>query len=292
MIKKLNILSLLLLFNFNDNIISMKVSDLANEPENLEQNSAFLNLPEEIIQSIIAQLIDTNKIDNFLKKIKDAENIFQLYSLKAMNYKNILINFKKELIANLNNIGQTSLQLSYSAKYYVNKLIKYYRYKLRYKFEEKEQEFIKEIKEQYAYYDQDKLNMALKNILNLGLNINRRNLEEATILIIAGADVNLKNNDGNTNLIRAVFKGYSDIVKLLLNNKDIDVNIQNQLGYTALMDAARQGYKDVVELLLNHKNINIDIQDNLGRTALMWAKFQYHKDIVKLIEEKMNKSNF
>ena len=41
--------------------------------------------------------------------------------------------------------------------------------------------------------------------------------ELVKLLLTAGADVNIKNNDGDTALIWASYNGYTEIVKLLEN---------------------------------------------------------------------------
>jgi len=67
-------------------------------------------------------------------------------------------------------------------------------------------------------------------------------------LIAAGADVNEKNEDGLTPLIKAAFGGHTEIVKLLLAKKpDIDSNP----GGTALMTAAFHGHVETVKTLLD-----------------------------------------
>jgi len=212
MIKKRYALILLLLSNFNINIISMQASDLIDndfmeldsntETENIQQDSAFLKLPEEIRQHIINHLIGANKVNDILKNIKNAKNIFELYSL----FFNI-IEFEKYLRENLKNLQLTVRQLNDSVQYFIDKL--------KNTFKEKEQKFINDIKNQYANYSNNELNNKLKSILDLGWNINRDNLEEATRLIIAGADINLKNNDSNTILVWAMIKKYQAIILLL-----------------------------------------------------------------------------
>jgi len=258
MIKKINTLSLLLLINFN-NIISMQPNDLTNndfELENLQQNSYFLNLPEELIHDIFQQLIDTNKLDSIIEKIKNAKDIFELYSLNLTNYKNVPMVFKKELMEHLKNIRQTSRQLIHYVQSFINrpcinKLIRYYIRKLqdvRYAFKEKEQEFIREIKNQYSNYCKYRLNEALEHILTLYIDVNEDALKDATKLIIAGADINLRDSNGATVLSWAAFYGNKEIVELLLNY-GADVNLINKDGDTALMLAEKSGHKDIVNLI-------------------------------------------
>lgn len=56
--------------------------------------------------------------------------------------------------------------------------------------------------------------------------------EIAKLLIDAGADLNVRNNDGSTALLTAAFFGRPDIVQLLLK-KGADKTIKNKYGSTA-----------------------------------------------------------
>ena len=59
------------------------------------------------------------------------------------------------------------------------------------------------------------------------------NIESVKNLLVAGADVNAKNEDGDTPLHRASVKGRKKIIELLLA-KGADVNTQCTIGLTAL----------------------------------------------------------
>ena len=66
-----------------------------------------------------------------------------------------------------------------------------------------------------------------------------RNLPYVKEQLDGGADVNYKNKDGKTYLIRAVMAGNKDIVSLLLEQPGIDVNAKTMFGETALHRAAK-----------------------------------------------------
>ncbi len=68
------------------------------------------------------------------------------------------------------------------------------------------------------------------------------------MLIEAGADVNAKDDWGNTALIKACKSGYKKIVELLLYY-EADVNAKNDWGNTALMVASERGHEEIVQLL-------------------------------------------
>src|SRR5262249_372063 len=68
-------------------------------------------------------------------------------------------------------------------------------------------------------------------------------------LIAAGADVNVKGNDGITPLMQAASAGRVDILRMLVAAK-ADVGARNAGGASALTAAAFSGYADAVQLLL------------------------------------------
>ena len=98
------------------------------------------------------------------------------------------------------------------------------------------------------------------------------------------AEVNKRDNDGNTALMLASFYGWTDEVKKLLADPEIDVNMRHSTGVTALMDACSNGNTEVVDQLLQHPEIDVNAQNREGFTALMYAASNKYTDIVdKLI---------
>ncbi len=93
--------------------------------------------------------------------------------------------------------------------------------------------------------------------------------EAAKTLLEMGADPNLPNADGETALIISVREDTANITKLLLE-KGADVNARNNDGRTALMAAIYNKNQDAVKLLLD-KGADVNARDNDGRTALMHA---------------------
>jgi ankyrin repeat protein len=86
------------------------------------------------------------------------------------------------------------------------------------------------------------------------------------VLLRENIDVNAKDNYiGETALIKAAAAGGKEIAQSLLS-KGADVNIKNKDGMTALMRAIG----DTVEILLD-SGVDINAVDNSGRTALMHA---------------------
>ena len=72
--------------------------------------------------------------------------------------------------------------------------------------------------------------------------------ETIRLLLKKGADINAKDNGGNTALMLAALEGRTDVVKLLLD-KGADVNAKNNGDFTALGSARVLGYTPIVQLL-------------------------------------------
>ncbi|XP_029961103.1 osteoclast-stimulating factor 1 isoform X1 [Salarias fasciatus] len=68
----------------------------------------------------------------------------------------------------------------------------------------------------------------------------------------------------------SAFVSPSDVVEVLLSQPNVELNQQNKLGDTALHAAAWKGYSDIVEMLLN-KNARTDIRNNENKLALEMA---------------------
>jgi ankyrin repeat protein len=95
-------------------------------------------------------------------------------------------------------------------------------------------------------------------------------------LLDRGADVNSKDNKwGRTTLLEAANRGHEAVVRLLLGH-GADVNAKNEWGQTALHEAAyiwkelyreaSRGYEAVVQLLLD-RGTDINAKDDDGRTG-------------------------
>jgi ankyrin repeat protein/formylglycine-generating enzyme required for sulfatase activity len=139
----------------------------------------------------------------------------------------------------------------------------------------------------------------VKVLLNKGVNINAKDTNGATALIKAasrgyadmtrllldkGAEINVKADDGWTALMGAAGGGSADITKLLLDN-GADINAKADDGITALMIAAGKGHADTVNLLLD-KGAEINAKDTKGATALLFAAEEGQIDTVRLLLDK------
>ncbi len=68
-------------------------------------------------------------------------------------------------------------------------------------------------------------------------------------LIVAGADLEARDSQGRTALMRAAEKGYADIVRILLD-AGAHVSTQDKFGLTALFMAVDKNHVEVVKLLI------------------------------------------
>ena len=75
--------------------------------------------------------------------------------------------------------------------------------------------------------------------------MNLKDIESVKLLIKNGADVNYRNNRGQTALMHST---NPEITKLLLDN-NADINIVDNFGNTALSIAEFNGFTDIVKLL-------------------------------------------
>ena len=102
-------------------------------------------------------------------------------------------------------------------------------------------------------------------------------------LIENGADVNIADANGNTPLIFIINKTGNLEITTHLIAKGAAVNTQNRTGETALMYAAWRGYTDIVAFLLENR-ANITLKNGHGETALTLAESKGHSEIVKMLK--------
>lgn len=88
-------------------------------------------------------------------------------------------------------------------------------------------------------------------------------------LINAGADVNVKDNDGLTSLVYAIIDGRQDFVRFLIHNK-ADINAKSDTGMTPLHYGVSSDQIEIVQLLID-ENAEINEKTNFGSTPLNYA---------------------
>lgn len=103
------------------------------------------------------------------------------------------------------------------------------------------------------------------------------------LLLDNGAHLEAKSKPGYTALILAAGKGHIDTVQLLLG-KNPDINVQDKYGCTALMIAIAAGHKATVQALLD-RGADVKIKDSFGLTAIKYAKKYGRTEIVRLLEK-------
>ena len=107
-------------------------------------------------------------------------------------------------------------------------------------------------------------------------------LERVKQLLERGADVNVRDKDGETALMIVSWYGKKEIAELLIKN-GIDINAKDNLGRTALMYASWYGHNEVVKLLLEN-GADVNAQDEDDITALMYAFKNGDKEIIELLK--------
>lgn len=87
----------------------------------------------------------------------------------------------------------------------------------------------------------------------------------------------------NDDIIAAAANGNTETVQSLLN-RGADINAKDSNGQTALMRAAYEGHLDIVQLLLEY-DADINITDEDGWTALQYAEEFEHFEISSLLRD-------
>lgn len=85
-------------------------------------------------------------------------------------------------------------------------------------------------------------------------------------------------------LLAAARTGHSGTVKDMIAS-GADVNVRDEHGNTALIEAARNGHDDVVEALLN-AGADMKAKNRDGKTALMLATQGGHEDTAQVLRER------
>jgi ankyrin repeat protein len=134
----------------------------------------------------------------------------------------------------------------------------------------------------------------VKSLIAAKVDVNAKDKDGLTVLMRASnvvvkalleakADVNAKDKNGETALMWASGDGTIEVVKALLDAK-ADVNAKNKDGRTALMCASANGNIEVVKALLDAK-VDVTAEDNDGETALTYAAVRNNIEVVKLLKE-------
>jgi len=136
-----------------------------------------------------------------------------------------------------------------------------------------------------------------KKLIESGADINAKNDDGNSSIMLAvevdndkfidfladefGADVGAASN-GHTALYRAAWLGNAVIVSVL-GKRGCDVNQQNLEGWSPLHAASDRGHKEVVEILVGTFKAKINIQCKQGTTPLYHACEHGHADVAKYL---------
>ena len=107
--------------------------------------------------------------------------------------------------------------------------------------------------------------------------------EVAELLIINGANINAKKENGLTALHLAAMKEITEIAKLLIENS-ADVNVKDKRGYTPLHLAAYFGKKEIAELLIA-ADADVNVKSKRGLTPLDYAIRRDKPEITDLLRK-------
>ncbi|KAF0988668.1 hypothetical protein HZS_1980, partial [Henneguya salminicola] len=115
------------------------------------------------------------------------------------------------------------------------------------------------------------------------------NIEIATFLIKAGADVNAAPapNTRETPLLIAADKGYNQVVNVLLKHK-ANIEFKNKKSCTALWIASNNGFLETVKILDNY-GACLDTVDGRNISAVIAALRNGHFDVVQYLAKKVTR---
>ena len=134
----------------------------------------------------------------------------------------------------------------------------------------------------------ERLNEQLFNVIADEKVSDEARLKKVKYLVRLGADVNAKDNWGETVLIDAVNLGHIEVVKCLVEH-GADLEAKDEwYGETALMKAAASGKLDVVKCLAEC-GADLEVKDKDGDMALDHARMWGKADCLKFLEELQQK---
>jgi ankyrin repeat protein len=101
-------------------------------------------------------------------------------------------------------------------------------------------------------------------------------------LLAEGVEIDARDEDGETPLIRAILEDHIDVVELLIAH-GADVMVRNERGLTPLHAGAYSGSAEVARLLLDHGAALEDRANVSGATPLMVAAEENHVTVAELL---------
>jgi len=147
---------------------------------------------------------------------------------------------------------------------------------LRERFQEAPQEKNREVFQKKTEEESQQGNEELEKAVNDG---DEEKVEE---LLEEGADVNQKNDIGNSLLHLAALNGNREMLKVLLSNEKIDIQARSEDGRTALFFGVNNGDVGIVQDLLK-AGANPDLLDNDGDAVLHIVAMDGNAKIMQIL---------
>ena len=110
------------------------------------------------------------------------------------------------------------------------------------------------------------------------------NAKIAISLFDKGIELNAQNFDGDTALIMATVRNYSNITRPIIESGRAYVNIQNENGESALIWCAARNYVDIAASLID-RCADVNLKNRDGITALDIAIRENHQAVVEAINK-------
>jgi ankyrin repeat protein len=136
----------------------------------------------------------------------------------------------------------------------------------------------------YTFLEEDRDRTTLKKWTALHQCVRSSNTEMMKILLDHGANVEIKDADGETPVFVASSSGNPELVRLLLQVGGANPNVKAEDGWSALMMASRSGYHQVVKYLLEAGADVYGASDMFGRTALDIASLSAQGQAIRFQE--------
>jgi uncharacterized protein len=116
----------------------------------------------------------------------------------------------------------------------------------------------------------------------------RGDLEQVSLLLENGADINSRDGHGQTALMNAAHAGQIELVRLLIE-KGSELDITAKYNLSALMLSLIAHQTEIAQILIEAgADLNIQSSKNFygGKTALFMAEHGGHSEIVALLKQK------
>ncbi len=109
------------------------------------------------------------------------------------------------------------------------------------------------------------------------------NVVMAKFLFGKGAEANARNKQKETPLHYAADNGPLDLVKLLIENRDVNKNAKDLEGKTPMFRAAEHGHAEILKKFADMDDADPNVQDSIGDTMLHVAAKLNYPDVVRIL---------